>query len=260
MKKITLIILTVFAFGISNAQTVNNSLKISIDKTKHIAIDVRQAWVDLEGYDGDEIIIEPSTKRIPQNMPLAAASLSLIKGTNTEPEDNTISYRMIGAPLAPQLFQFAVISKCKYLHILVPNNLNLLSITPNADISGTTLNVNNYKGPIQISGNVDIVNVKRVTGPFSINFAFAKIFLSDILWNSEANWSYHKYPYMISSTSADIDIALPKNLKASLNISNAQGQVFTDLDMDNKLQLNGGGIKIQVNALNGNNIYLRKQK
>jgi len=147
MKKIIFLALTGLSFGTVYAQntisissepkantisvatppkSVTNVLKIAVDKTRHFAISTSDASVDLEGYDGNELIIEAVTNKFQRVIPEEATGLTFIHLENRPAEDNTIGYRLMTDNA--NLVQISITTKCKYLHITVPNHIILFYI------------------------------------------------------------------------------------------------------------------------------------
>ena len=83
-------------------------------------------------------------------------------------------------------------------------------------------------------------------------------------------------PVSIVTVNGFVDLTLPATVKADLQLQTIQGKAYTDFDIqkgDNEStvvfpnmgmfmlngKVNGGGIKININSVNGD-IYLRKKK
>jgi len=275
MKKI--IFLVAIGFGITTGYAQNppgittgdtlkssvNTLKIPVDKTKHIALTTSDASVDVEGYDGDDLIIEAVTNKLKMIIPPEAEGLTHIKLNNRPAEDDTISYKLIADN------NITISTKCKYLHIKVPNHLYLLSIDANDMSLGAYLSVKNLEGPFEIGsktgGSIRTIYISNLAGPFKVLGKGEKVIISNILWNKDAVWPDRAgpWPYSVSSI-GDIDITLPEDLKASITFFPQRGQVYSDLNFTagafELLTLNGGGVGIfSYNTGNGDT-YLRKQK
>ncbi len=290
MKKIIFLALTGFSFGTVYAQntisvtsdpkpntisvttipqppkSITNVLKIAVDKSRHLAISTSDASVDVEGYDGDELIIEAVTNKFPRVAPPEATGLNFIKLNNRPAEDNTIGYRL--ETDNAMLVQIGLVTKCKYLHIKVPNHIFLFSINASNMRQDSYITVKNIKGAFQVEGLMKTTYISNVAGPFKIAGRGGTTILTDILWNQDSVWPYADKthspasPYMVTST-GDIDISIPEDLKTSILFMPGNGQVYSDLNLIQgpkpTLTLNGGGVKILTDCRNGN-IYLRSQK
>jgi len=125
------------------------------------------------------------------------------------------------------------------------------------------------EGPFQVDGLIRKTTISNVAGPFRTNGSSGTIILTDILWNADGVWPFNigqrsnTAPYMISTT-GNIDITLPEDLKATVSLSPKGGQVYSDLNLIQVLKstviLNGGGINIFTNVRPNSSVYLRKQK
>lgn len=269
MKKIILLAIISFVFEAVNAQkSLTNILKIQVNKTRHIAVGINGASVEVEGYDGDELIIEAITNKFQKVVPEYTSGLKYIEFNNRPKEDNSLGYKLLQDDSL--LYQINLSAKCKYVHIKVPNNLYLFSIDASDGSSGSYLAVKNLKCPFQADGSTRTTYISSVPGPFKVSGREGKVVLSNILWRDDIKWPF-KSPnllasYMISSSSGDVDLSLPEDLKASISFYG--GEIFSDLDLqsDGKsiLALNGGGIKIFTTTGSYNfqrgTFYIRKQK
>ncbi len=251
MKKSYLLIIFIYCFNNVSAQ---NNLKIPVrNMEKHIAVVVWDASLDIEGYDGDELIIERTTFETKNEFSDKVAGLKNIPLNDGLKEDSIITYKIREDNKI--LFQINITSRFKNLHIKVPNNLKLFSITSNSLFPDTKIMLKNLKGNFEIAGLKCLIQVSKVTGPFSISNETGKIILSDIFWDLSNKSSL----YQVSSLHSDIDFFLPADLKSDLTLFTDHGEVFSDIKLSEGLKLNGGGLKLSITSRNGN-IYLRKQK
>ncbi|MBA7532800.1 hypothetical protein ES705_25030 [subsurface metagenome] len=79
-------------------------------------------------------------------------------------------------------------------------------------------------------------------------------------------------PISLTSINGDVDISLPANTPANLKLKSTNGEIFSNFDIDFnddkdmhyiggrtiKGKINGGGVEIQMVAIN-RNVYLRKK-
>jgi hypothetical protein len=258
MRKFIFLVSCILFFGMVNAQNTTNTIRISVrNMNKHIAVSAWDCSVDVEGYDGDDLIIEADSLVRQNIIPGEAAGLRLIPISKLPEKNDELGYKVL--PETNFLYQISITGRLKHLRIRVPNNLSIFSILLNSLLPDVKLSVKNLKGYFQIEGMVPIIEVSKVAGPFSISEGIGKITLSDIQWDPLAVSKFSPYPYKITSKIADIDVSLPENLKANLWLQSAYGRTFTDLNLKPGLVMNGGGIGIYIETTNGN-IYLRKQK
>ena len=269
MKKIILLAIICFCCeSVFPQKSTTNTLKIQVIKTKHIALSINGASVDVEGYDGDDLIIEAITNKIPKVVPDYVKGLNYIRFNNRPQEDNSLGYKLLRDDSL--LYQINISAKCKYVHVKVPNNLYLFSIDANDGSTDSYLSVKDLKGPFQADGSTRTTYISNVSGPFKVSGRQGNVVLSNILWRSDITWPFKSasYPtsYLISSTTGDVDLSLPEDLKASISFSG--GEIYSDLNLTatskSTFNLNGGGIKIT--AYGGGytyqyaTFYIRKQK
>ncbi len=272
MNKIFFLTLAGLISANAYGQTSNtNVLKLAVDKTKHFAINTSNASIDIEGYDGDDLIVEATTNKSAAPVPPEAAGLIKIPFAMRPAEDNTISYKQLEQNST--LHQIFISTKCNYLHIKVPNNIKLFSVNSLNARYKSYLSFTDYKGAFQLDGSASTVNVSRVTGPFNIKIRGEDVFIKDVSWNANAAWPFQtsefSAPYLITSltnTGANIDITIPDSLKATFLIDAQRGHFFTNLPLSpaesgrsiaKTLLLNGGGTNIRVHV-GDKNVFLRK--
>lgn len=147
------------------------------------------------------------------------------------------------------------------IEIVLPKNINI-----NID-SGTlgSIDIEGFTGEVEAESNVGFINMKNVTGPITAHTSVGPITI-DFTNVSQ------KSPISISSSVAEIDVSLPANTKADLELK-TNGTVYTNFDFPappkkglpnvsgNKTinsSINNGGVKIQIKSSMGN-IYLRKK-
>ncbi|TVZ55948.1 hypothetical protein OD91_1222 [Lutibacter sp. Hel_I_33_5] len=147
------------------------------------------------------------------------------------------------------------------LKITLPKNMN---ISVDAGNLGS-IEMTGFTGEIEASANVGKIQMKNVTGPITVDANVGKV---DIDFDKVSQSS----PITISTSVSEIDVAIPANTKANLELK-TQGTVYTNFDFDmpkkKGLQnvsgrksiiskLNNGGVKIYIKSSMGN-IYLRKK-
>jgi hypothetical protein len=147
------------------------------------------------------------------------------------------------------------------LKITLPKNMN---ISVDAGNLGS-IEMEGFTGEIEASANVGKIQMKNVTGPITVDANVGKV---DIDFDNVSQ----KSPITISTSVAEIDVALPANTKANLELK-TQGTVYTNFDFEIPKKkgmpnvsgrksivskLNNGGVKIYIKSSMGN-IYLRKK-
>ena len=147
------------------------------------------------------------------------------------------------------------------INITLPKNMNISIDAGNLG----SIKMEGFTGEVEASTNVGRIEMKNVTGPITANTSVGKI---DIDFNKVSQSS----PITIRSSVSEIDVALPANTKADLELR-TQGTVYTNFNFDIPAKkglknvsgrksivskLNNGGVKILIRSSMGN-IYLRKK-
>jgi hypothetical protein len=284
MKRILLIVLITAGAGHGFAQTSQFKAKLNrSDEPVYITID--QVSATVQGYDGDEIIIQAIPSG-PVATPSAAQGLKRIAMPGRDKEDNIIRPRLTEDPSGIRI-------------TIPPGNFSNLSIrVPRSIVLFMRANMNLNEGKISIhdinsidlQGTLSTVDVSKVTnfvvlggGVHLGSRANGKITISDVTWTDApvmVNGRATHRTYMVSSTNGDIDLTVAETAKADLIFASEFGQVFSDLNVKpveaskedvtyikdffslkpsvQNLQLNGGGVNVIIDSLYGN-IFIRKQ-
>lgn len=147
------------------------------------------------------------------------------------------------------------------IQIELPKTMNIFVDSGNLG----NINIEGFTSEVEAESNVGPIRIKDVTGPIiahsstgSINVKFVKVNQSS--------------PISISSSVGEIDVAIPGNTKANLDIK-TNGTVYTSFDLKAPPKkglknvsgsrritgaINNGGVKIKLKSSMGN-IYLRKK-
>lgn len=151
--------------------------------------------------------------------------------------------------------------------ITVPKNLKIyieLGMFNHGD-----LDISGISSDIELDVKNSDIKMKDITGPTVISSLSGDINLVF----SNVNQSS---PFSIKAISGDIDLSLPANTQADLELSSMSGGIYTNFEFQNsdknagdlnyigggskvRSKINGGGVKITVSAISGN-IYFRKKK
>jgi Toastrack DUF4097 len=222
--------------------------------------------ITVRSYNGKEIIIETTSRRIRRPRPPDTTPDGLKRiDTNTagltiEEENNVMSVSARNA------------SDSGDLDIQVPlkTNLNLRTV------NGGNIMVEGVEGEIEVSNTNGGVTLNNVAGSVVAHATNGRVAASlrDITPNK---------PMSFSSQNSNLDITLPANAKANLRMRTNNGGIYSDFDI--QLQpttprvegrpgaggfrietdrtitgtINGGGPDFELRTLNGN-IYIRKGK
>lgn len=147
------------------------------------------------------------------------------------------------------------------LFVKLPKNINISVDSGNLG----SIEMEGFTGEIEASANVGKIQMKNITGPITVDANVGKV---DIDFNKVSQSS----PITISTSVSEIDVAIPANTKANLELK-TQGTVYTNFDFETPKKkgmpnvsgrksivskLNNGGVKIYIKSSMGN-IYLRKK-
>jgi hypothetical protein len=232
--------------------------KVTVENTKEgqLELDNFPGDIPVEGYSGNEIIISAESGSF--DPPDRAKGLKPVYGTGTdntgiavfmEKNGNKVSFRC----LLP-------ITKSAGYRIKVPENFALKIHTECA--RGGTATIQNMKNEVDYDGCSE-VSLKNVTGPLvvsTINGGVTVVF-SEISKDK---------PISIASINGPVDVTIPAKAGVNLEMSNHNGNMYSDFDMVQdkhnmqrvggntvRATLNGGGTDLKLQSVNGN-IYLRK--
>ncbi len=146
------------------------------------------------------------------------------------------------------------------------------SLDYHSPFAGSDIDVDSYKGSLEIKTLNANVKLTNCTGPFTVN---------SISGNVEAVFGTINQddPTSLASVSGFVDVTIPADTKATLEINTINGNVYNNLDLKTSTKekddiriaglnamklsaethtLNGGGQKIFLKSISGN-IYLRKK-
>ena len=222
---------------------------------------VLNGGITVKTHEGKDVIVEA---RLRERESRTSGSMKRIPMTSTgltvEEEDNRIS---IGTDSNQRTID---------LTILVPTNTSLILRSVNdGDIEVTGVNgeidVNNINGEVTLKNIAGNAIAHALNGKILVNFT-----------------SINAKPMAFSSMNGDIDVTFPATLKANVNLTSNQGDVYSDFDVTmqptapkqivedgrgkggkyrvkiDKIvrgTINGGGPEIQFKNFNGD-IFIRK--
>ncbi|MEQ9466846.1 MAG: DUF4097 family beta strand repeat-containing protein [Ekhidna sp.] len=222
-----------------------------------LIIDNLSSNLQIEGIAGSEIKIESRNYR---GLPDKAKGLKPLSATGPEntgvglsmtQEGNTIS--LSGA--------HSEADKADYV-IYLPKDLKL-KINYNSWQAGD-VEIKGMVGEIEAKTQVGDLKFINVTGPI-VAHSLSSDLQVDFTTLSSAS------PTSLSSTSGDIDVTLPANVKGTFKMATISGGVYTGFDFDfgedakiSRIggqnatgKLNGGGVEVSLKSISGD-IYIRK--
>jgi len=293
MKKIIFLSLFIYCISLGFAQTPAGYRITPTRSDKPIVFAIAQLSADIEGYDGNEVIIENAVPTV-KDLPQAANGLKQIpvpgqdKAAYFRPhiEDDSMAIRIFIAP-----------NNAGPVHIKVPKNA-VIRVTMMTYLKGIKLVVKDVNS-VQVNAAVPLIELDGISD-FSLSTGEGaagkrvgdKVILSNIKWSDQPvtiNGKARPRDYVVVSNSASIELAVPVNIKGDIHFSSRNGQVFSNLGISpviasqqdvtifeqylpvkifeqyaphetqlKTIPLNGGGININV-LTNYGNIYLKKQ-
>ncbi|WP_083867557.1 DUF4097 family beta strand repeat-containing protein [Fulvivirga imtechensis] len=215
--------------------------------------------VEVEGYSGSEVIIEPSGEyKIPERAkglrPVNGLGLSDNTGIGLAVKDEGKDHKVV--------YQVARNADAKYV-VKVPKGVKVRYI--NSSIHGDDFKAQNITEEMEVQTQGGDIRLVDVTGPVSVSSVHGNI---DVIFSSVTQ----KLPSSIATVHGDVDVTIPASTNADLAISTAWGEVYSDLDIkvDNPegmkvfgaKKINGklgaGGTKLTLSATHGN-VFLRKK-
>jgi lia operon protein LiaG len=271
MKTIKSIFSILLILVIVNAYSQNEKITIHAKKFEIQLKDIQNSKLELLGLAGDITITTNKSNKVVieangiKELPERAKGLKRVGaggedntgvGLNIDQSDNTI--RLTGA--------VAMRSGIDY-KITVPENLKVnlqLGMFNNGNVK-----INGLNTDLELDVKNSDMKLTNITGPTVISSLSGDI---EIVF-SKVNQSS---PFSIKAISGDIDLSLPDNTPANLELSSMSGGVYTDFDIKSenekagdlsyigggtkvRSKINGGGVKVAVSAISGD-IYLRKKK
>jgi hypothetical protein len=247
------------SIALLTAQTLSaQDYKTQVTNSKETQLVIRDFGGDLpiEGYSGNEIVISGGPDL---TLPDRARGLKPVYSGGT---DNT----GIGVSVEKSANKITItcllpFNKRGDYRIKVPDNL-ALKITSGCEYNNS-VDISNMKNEIDVNICYSI-KIKNSTGPLVLSTINGGV---DVAFSEISK----DKPTSIASINGEVDVTMPANSAVNLEMRNMQGGMYTDFDLpaDDKqmrrvgggainAKLNGGGVSLKINCINGN-IYLRKK-
>lgn len=185
---------------------------------KRVVMDIDAKQLDIEGYNGDEIVIEglnvPSVPKEADGLrPLSAAGV-----------DNTnlgLSTNMTG-----DVLKINVVMKGKALYKMkIPKELSLVVKKRNScSCNETGMSISNMEGSIEVNTNYEAITLTNITGPVVANSSQGEV---KVVYDEKMP----DKPSSIVSYGGNIDVTVSEKAKVLFSINSSDGNMFTDLDL-----------------------------
>lgn len=289
--KILIFLLLAFSIDICFAQNTQMIVK-PVVKGADVSIGVEAPNVYIEGYDGDDIIIE-MVPLINNKIPVEATGLKPIVIPDPERQrvKNVLNTKIRQYKESASMGIGILPCNCERINIKVPKD-PILSVVSTYFGREGVLSIKNINNEVQLQGWMPTIVLDNIRGFLVVTGGAVpgrrtsdKITISNIHWSDEPiifPGVKRAREYTVNANSASIDIAIPDNLKGTIIYKSRSGQVFSDLGIASTpasaeymkrfddpfhkepgfktMPLNGGGkANLEVNTGSGN-IYIRKQK
>lgn len=278
MKKIILLLIATFSCSLLFGQAKQKSVSYPV-KGKQISLQLDEATAAVEGYDGDELIIEPDVHYPAFNPEVPGFELltsGVVGGDGfvhpsdivNEPDRFYVRLRSF----------FTAGLNYRHWHILVPKNAPL-KIAFYISETGARMSFKNLSNELEVEGTAPIMEFSNITGPLTLSEGVRvhqiggteKIIIHH-LQMTKRDFNKEDIPFLnIISTYGDVDISLPATTAATVQVDAFGGNLYSDLNLVQQRpafpavngrytgNLNGGGKMIAINAAMGN-VYLRREK
>ncbi|TDE12926.1 DUF4097 family beta strand repeat-containing protein [Dyadobacter psychrotolerans] len=234
--------------------------KLTNSKDRKVTIEMDGSDIKIEGYNGDEVIIQASSGF--EAPPERAKGL---KPLYYSAVDNSGIGLSVTTESGGVKIEKAIRKNVKYT-IKLPRKVAVLYQETNWQ--GADISISNMDGDLEVKTNGGNINLINVAGPIVANTTAGEVKVVYSTVNQEK-------PSAISTISGEIDLSLPANAKSNLTLRSINGEMYTDFDLGvknakngmskvgggNNIEgtTNGGGVEIQLKTISSN-IYIRKQK
>ncbi|TLV02285.1 DUF4097 family beta strand repeat-containing protein [Dyadobacter luticola] len=261
MKKVLLTgIVTLLCLTEMRAQGQEFRAKLANTKDKKVIIEMTASDVKIEGYAGDEVIIQAA-----KNMEVAPERAKGLKPLYNSGVDNSgIGLSVITEGNSVKI-EKVMRKEAKYT-IKVPKQVAVFFQEVNWQ-GGSRLNISGMDGDLEIKTNNTDINLTNVTGPVVANSTSGNVTATFTALDQTK-------PTAISTISGEIDVTLPATVKSDMRLRSINGEMYTDFDLGVKSSknglskvgggndiegtTNGGGVEFQLKTISSN-IYIRKK-
>ncbi len=237
--------------------------KTAINQSTKINIENLMGEITIEGSNSAELMIKVDKYSIAK-LPKRAKGLKSLSYGGT-PDNTKIGLNVTTKNGVMTISGASKQSSDAKYTFYVPKGVNV-KIEYRSPFAHEDIFVNNFSNEIDITTLTASTFMKNVSGPIILNSTSGDV---DIKFGKVNQ----KSPISITAISGEVDIALPTDTKARMNMRVITGEIFTDFDLKFKkgkklnriggqkieCDLNGGGVDITLKAISGN-IYLRKGK
>ncbi|MDQ2656916.1 MAG: DUF4097 domain-containing protein [Bacteroidota bacterium] len=249
----------VFAFALVLSGNVASAQEYRVAKTSG-RLELNIGRVTVEGHNGNEIIFTAANPKSGKDE--RAEGLRLVNSLGLEDNTGGLGINVTDKGNVVEVYQLKQ-THAPDIKVLVPKGV-IVSFRHESQYGGTAKFVN-LPNEIEVSAVYNSVELQKVTGPLTIETTYGGVtadFIAPI-----------KDPVSIVSIYGFIDISLPQDTKANLEMSTSYGDIYAapefkiDVPTRDGMKvygdkitgtINGGGVSIDLDC-NYGKIYLRRK-
>ena len=185
---------------------------------KKVVMNIQNAEVSIQGYDGDEIVIEGKGM---QPVPKEAEGLRPVGGGGTDNSGVNLTVQTEGDVMT---ISTSIRQEGLAYSIKLPKALGLNWKSVGRAFEQDELSISNMQGEIEVRTMSSSINLKDITGPVVAYSTMGKITAQFSTVNQDK-------PISLSTGHEAIDVTLPADTKATVALSCFNGNAFTDFDI-----------------------------
>jgi hypothetical protein len=185
---------------------------------KSIVLNIDSKKIEIEGYNGDEVIIEAAS--IPE-IPKDADGLRPLSSVGVENTNMGLSANVNGNTL-----NIVSVMKGKTIYKMrVPKELAITIKKRNScSCNENGMVISKMEGPLEINTNYEDITLLDVTGPIVANSHQGKL---KVVFAEKMP----DKPSSLISYGSHVDVTISEKAKVLFSISSSEGNMFTDLDL-----------------------------
>lgn len=256
-------IITITAISLFFLNMNAQDYEFAMDNAKKIVINDFLGKIIMENHDDSKLLIK--TIRYGKVSEKAKGLKEIYGGHN---ENTGIGLSIIKSDNTVRISGAGKRSEDATYHIFVPKNISV-KIDYSSPFANEDIIVSNFSNELEIETLNPGIALNNITGPVTLHAINGEIKAVFISLSQES-------PSSITTINNDLDITIPANTKADIEMNTINGGLYTNHDIDfekeksgyNNMKLigggkdiegtlNGGGVKLSLNSVNGS-VYLRK--
>ena len=262
MKTTNILIISLLAFlpALVSAQ----DFKFTPKSAAKVRVTTIAGDLMLESYAGKDIVVSGTKADHDDDDDNDTKGLQLVNGSGVQ--DNTGFGINITETDGTVVIRGLASNKNEDIKIMIPEKMNITVSSKGWVASG--IKMTGFKSEVEVKSEYASVVLNNVTGPVVLNVTYGQVKAVFDKVNQEK-------PISLIATYNDLDVTLPADTKADLQLESDYGNVYTDFQIalektggddlepvktkDVKGKINSGGVKIHLESPY-KNVYLRKKK